>query len=159
MKYPQKLSARAVKDLDALEKTTRRRVIDRIAVLADSPYDPRFSIKLTDQGGLRRSRVGGWRIIFLVDDDAKELIILTIARRGSATSFTSMNFKPWQSPFLTRVRGSESRCKLSLAPAVSTVLAGSPRRALNLTTLLQLTDNPNCGFICARPSCVCPPKH
>jgi mRNA interferase RelE/StbE len=73
VKYPQKLSARAVKDLDSL---------DRIAQLADAPYNPKLSIKLTNQGGLRRSRVAGWRIIFLVDDRAKELSVVTIERRG-----------------------------------------------------------------------------
>lgn len=82
MKYDQKLSARAVKDLDGLDNKTRKRMLDRIAELADSPYDPKFSIKLTNQGGLRRSRVGGWRIIFLVNDEAKELSVVTIERRG-----------------------------------------------------------------------------
>jgi hypothetical protein len=32
---------------------------DRIAELADAPYDPKLFIKLTSQGGLRRSRVAG----------------------------------------------------------------------------------------------------
>jgi mRNA interferase RelE/StbE len=82
VKYAQKLSARAVKDLDALDNKTRKRMLDRIAELADLPYDPKFSIKLTNQGGLRRSRVGGWRIIFLVSDEAKELSVVTIERRG-----------------------------------------------------------------------------
>ena len=73
MKYAQKLSARSVKDLDALDDKTKKRMLGRIAELADAPYEPRLSIKLTNQGGLRRSRVAGWRIIFLVDDQAKEL--------------------------------------------------------------------------------------
>lgn len=82
MKYAQKLSARAVKDLDALDDRTKKRMLNRIAQLADAPYDPKLSIKLTNQGGLRRSRVAGWRIIFLVDDQAKELSVVTIERRG-----------------------------------------------------------------------------
>lgn len=82
MKYAQRLSARAVKDLDALDDKTKKRMLDRIAELADAPYDPKFSIKLTNQGGLRRSRVAGWRIIFLVDGSAKELTVVTIERRG-----------------------------------------------------------------------------
>jgi mRNA interferase RelE/StbE len=57
-------------------------MLDRIAELADAPYDPKLSIKLTNQGGLRRSRVGGWRIIFLVNDKAKELSVVMIERRG-----------------------------------------------------------------------------
>ena len=82
MKYTQKLSARAVKDLDALDNKTKRRMLDRIAELAGAPYDPKLSLKLTNQGGLRRSRVAGWRIIFLVDDKVRTLTVVTIERRG-----------------------------------------------------------------------------
>jgi mRNA interferase RelE/StbE len=82
VKYAQRLSARAVKDLDALDDKLKKRMLGRIAELADAPYDPKLSIKLTNQGGLRRSRVAGWRIIFLVDDKAKTLSVVTIERRG-----------------------------------------------------------------------------
>jgi mRNA interferase RelE/StbE len=82
VKYSQKLSARAVKDLDALDNKTKRRMLDRIAELAGAPYDPKLSLKLTNQGGLRRSRVAGWRIIFLVDDKVRTLTVVTIERRG-----------------------------------------------------------------------------
>lgn len=82
MKYAEKLSARAAKDLDALDDKLKKRMLDRIAELAEAPYDPKLSIKLTNQGGLRRSRVAGWRIIFLVDDKAKTLSVVTIERRG-----------------------------------------------------------------------------
>jgi len=82
VRYAQKLSARAVKDLDVLDNKTRKRMLDGIAELADSPYNPKFSIKLTNQGGLRRSRVGAWRIIFLDDDKATELSVVTIERRS-----------------------------------------------------------------------------
>ena len=82
MNYSQKLSSRAIKDLDSLDDKTKKRMLDRIAELADAPYDPKLSIKLTNQGGLRRSRVAGWRIIFLVDDETKTLSVVTIERRG-----------------------------------------------------------------------------
>jgi mRNA interferase RelE/StbE len=82
VKYAEKLSARAVKDLDAFDDKTKKRMLDRIEELAGAPYDPKFSVKLTNQGGLRRSRVAGWRIIFLVDDKAKELTVVTVERRG-----------------------------------------------------------------------------
>ncbi len=82
MNYSQRLSSRAIKDLDSLDDKTRKRMLQRIAELADAPYDPKFSIKLTNQGGLRRSRVAGWRIIFLVDDETKTLSVVTIERRG-----------------------------------------------------------------------------
>jgi mRNA interferase RelE/StbE len=82
VRYAQRLSARAAKDLDALDDKTKKRMLDRIAELADAPYDPKLSIKLTNQGGLRRSRVAGWRIIFLVDDKARTLTVVMIDRRG-----------------------------------------------------------------------------
>jgi mRNA-degrading endonuclease RelE of RelBE toxin-antitoxin system len=40
--YAQTLSARAIKDLDALDNKTKKRMLDRIAELADAPYDPGF---------------------------------------------------------------------------------------------------------------------
>jgi mRNA-degrading endonuclease RelE of RelBE toxin-antitoxin system len=46
VKYAPKLSARAVKDLDALDGKTQKRMLDRIAELADAPYDPKLSIFL-----------------------------------------------------------------------------------------------------------------
>jgi hypothetical protein len=59
VKYAQLLSARAVKDLDGLDDKTKKRMLGRIEELADAPYDPKLSIKLTNQGGLRRSPVAG----------------------------------------------------------------------------------------------------
>lgn len=82
MRYQQKLSARAVKDLDGLDDQTKRRILDRIGKVADAPYDPRLSARLSNQGGLRKSRVGGWRIIFLADDEAKVISVVTVERRG-----------------------------------------------------------------------------
>jgi mRNA interferase RelE/StbE len=82
VKYSQQLSARAIKDLDALDGKTKKRMLHRIAELADAPYDPKLSIKLTNQGGLRRSRVAGWRIIFLVDEKIKTLFVVTVERWG-----------------------------------------------------------------------------
>ena len=52
MNYSQKLSSRAIKDLDSVDDKTKKRMLDRIAELADVPYDPKLSIKLTNQGGI-----------------------------------------------------------------------------------------------------------
>jgi len=60
VKYAQNLSAHAVKDLDALDDKTKKRMLNRIAELADAPYDPKLSIK-ADQ--LRRAaKVAGSRV-------------------------------------------------------------------------------------------------
>jgi mRNA interferase RelE/StbE len=57
-------------------------MIKRLEGLGEVPRDPRLSSLLTSQGGLRRSRVGGWRIIFSVDEERKTVDVMTIERRG-----------------------------------------------------------------------------
>ncbi len=54
----------------------------RLEQLAQDPHNARFSMPLTHQGALRRSRVGGWRIIFTVDDEDRLLNVVMIERRG-----------------------------------------------------------------------------
>jgi mRNA interferase RelE/StbE len=77
-----RLSNRAAKDLDRLNRQTQERMVKRLEQIGEAPQDPRFSSTLTGQGGLRRSRVGGWRIIFTVDEEDKAVNVLTIERRG-----------------------------------------------------------------------------
>ena len=45
--------------------------------LADQEVAP-----LTERTGVRKSRVGGWRILFIVDRDAKVLYVVTVDTRG-----------------------------------------------------------------------------
>ena len=82
MRYPVVLSNRAAKDLDRLNRNTQQRVVRRLQELADAPFDPRLSSPLTSAGGLRKSRVGGWRIIFLVNEESTSLEVVTVQRRG-----------------------------------------------------------------------------
>jgi mRNA interferase RelE/StbE len=80
--YEVHLSDRAAKDLDRLDRVVQQRMIKRLEQIGEAPQDPRFSSMLTSQGDLRRSRVGGWRIIFAVDEKSKSVNIVTIDRRG-----------------------------------------------------------------------------
>ena len=82
MSYQVRLSNRAAKDLDRLNRVTQERILNRLDQLAEAPRDPRFSNLLTNRGGLRRSRVGGWRIIFSVDENTTTVDVVTIERRG-----------------------------------------------------------------------------
>lgn len=82
MNYEVRLSRRAAKDLDGLSRDTRNRNLHRLEQLAMAPLEPRFSSRLTNQGGLRKSRVGGWLIIFAVDEENKVLNLVTVERRG-----------------------------------------------------------------------------
>jgi mRNA interferase RelE/StbE len=72
----------AEKVLDRLDRPTERRIRQRIVLLAEDPFDPRLSATLTEREGLRKSRVGGWRILFTVDRTTKVMYVLTVDTRG-----------------------------------------------------------------------------
>lgn len=59
-----------------------QRIRARFLQLAEDPFDPRLSAQLADRAGVRKSRVGGWRILFTVDRDAKVLSVVTVDTRG-----------------------------------------------------------------------------
>jgi mRNA interferase RelE/StbE len=82
VKYRVELSDRVARDLDRLGRDVQERMMRRLEQLAQDPYDARLSGPLTNQGDLRRSRVGGWRLIFRIDDAARLLHVVTIERRG-----------------------------------------------------------------------------
>jgi mRNA interferase RelE/StbE len=72
----------AEKILDRLDRPTEQRVRARFVQLAVDPFDSRLSAPLADRPGIRKSRVGGWRILFTVDREAKVIYILTADTRG-----------------------------------------------------------------------------
>jgi mRNA interferase RelE/StbE len=80
--YRVELSDRARKDFNCLDRNLQRRIGARIDELAHTPHDSRISGTLTGAGVLRKSRVGGWRIIFTVDDERRVVSLVTIERRG-----------------------------------------------------------------------------
>jgi mRNA interferase RelE/StbE len=82
VKYRVELSNRAARDLDRLSRDTQSRMIQRLDQLAEDPHHPRLSGRLQNRGDLRKSRVGGWRIIFTVQEEARVVNVVTIERRG-----------------------------------------------------------------------------
>jgi mRNA interferase RelE/StbE len=72
----------AAKILDRLDRPAEQRIRTRFIQLAIDPFDPRLSAPLADRGGIRKSRVGGWRVLFTVDREAKVIHILSIDTRG-----------------------------------------------------------------------------
>jgi mRNA interferase RelE/StbE len=72
----------AEKILDRLDRPMEQRVRARLVHLAVDPFDPRLSAPLADRPGIRKSRVGGWRILFTVDREAKTIYVLTVDTRG-----------------------------------------------------------------------------
>jgi mRNA-degrading endonuclease RelE of RelBE toxin-antitoxin system len=76
------LSDRAARDLDKLSRDVCERMMRRLEQIAEDPFDARLTAVLTGQAALRKSPVGGWRIIFTVDTTRKTVSIVTIERRG-----------------------------------------------------------------------------
>jgi len=68
--------------LDRVDRPTELRIRTRLKQLAEDPFDPRLSSPLTERFGVRKSRVGGWRVLFTVDREAKVLYIITVDTRG-----------------------------------------------------------------------------
>ena len=82
MRFRVSVAHEAEKILDRLDRPTELRVRARFVQLADDPFDPRLSAPLADRPGIRKSRVGGWRILFTVDREAKTVYILSVDTRG-----------------------------------------------------------------------------
>ncbi len=82
MNYRVSVSHEAEKVLDRLDRPSERRIRARFVQLGDDPFDPRLSAPLTERAGVRKSRVGGWRILFAVDRDAMVVNVVTVDTRG-----------------------------------------------------------------------------
>ena len=68
------------KDLRSLPKPAIERVVNRMELLADDPF-PRQALKLQGGEQLYRLRVGDYRIVYAVDQDAKEVIVHYVRHR------------------------------------------------------------------------------
>jgi mRNA interferase RelE/StbE len=65
-----------------MDAKLRDRFLCRFRQLSEDPFDPRLSSPLTERTGVRKSRVGGWRILFTVNCDTKILYVATVDTRG-----------------------------------------------------------------------------
>ena len=84
MTFTVEFSDEARKDFKRLDESRKRLIAARIEELAQNPYDPRISGRLESLEGLRKSRVGDRRIIFVVNQTARVIEIVTIRPRGQA---------------------------------------------------------------------------
>ncbi len=78
------ISKGAEKAIKVCDSQTRRRFSIRFKELAQDPYDPRISGPVKEGEGLRKSRIGKWRIFYEVDKVTRMIIILHIKSRGEA---------------------------------------------------------------------------
>lgn len=69
----------AAKELEAVSQKERRRIVARIEALAANPRPPRCE-KLSGEEKYR-VRHGGYRVVYGIDDERKEILIVKIGHR------------------------------------------------------------------------------
>jgi mRNA-degrading endonuclease RelE of RelBE toxin-antitoxin system len=80
--YRVSVSHETEKVLDRIDRPLERRLRAPFVQLGNEPFDPRLSAPLTERSGVRKSRVGGRRILFTVDRDAMVVNVVTVDTRG-----------------------------------------------------------------------------
>lgn len=73
------LGTKAKKYYQALDKTTRRRILEKLESIAADPFHLGLAKPIFDEG-LMRTRVGGYRVLYEVKSDA--IIVSAIGSRG-----------------------------------------------------------------------------
>ncbi|MBI2756335.1 MAG: type II toxin-antitoxin system RelE/ParE family toxin [Chloroflexi bacterium] len=81
MTYTVRLARQAERYLERLPQDVQRRMLERLGQLAHDPYGVNTK-PLQGALGRRSSRVGGWRILFRVDEEASEVDVSDIGPRG-----------------------------------------------------------------------------
>jgi mRNA interferase RelE/StbE len=79
-KYSVEIKQSARKELDALDDLPFARIDRKILALSDNPR-PSGCKKLRGYKDLWRIRVGDWRVVYIVNDDAKIVAVTRIAHR------------------------------------------------------------------------------
>ncbi|MEW6659948.1 MAG: type II toxin-antitoxin system RelE/ParE family toxin [Thermodesulfobacteriota bacterium] len=82
MSYHILLNRQARKELQRIDRTTEKRINERLEKLSRDPFSTRLSNPLTTISGVRYSRVGDWRIIYRIDESKAALEVLAIRPRG-----------------------------------------------------------------------------
>jgi mRNA interferase RelE/StbE len=80
MAYQLEVKRSAVKDMRHLPKDVQQRAIDAINTLAEIPI-PMGATKLVGHDTLYRIRLGDWRIVYDVDEEAETITILAVKHR------------------------------------------------------------------------------
>ena len=80
VKYSLEIKQSAQRELDALNNTLFFRIDRKILALADNPR-PSGCKKLRGYQDHWRVRVGDWRLVYIIDDRAKQVTIPRVAHR------------------------------------------------------------------------------
>ncbi|MBI4491454.1 MAG: type II toxin-antitoxin system RelE/ParE family toxin [Chloroflexi bacterium] len=81
MSYQVRIARQAERYLQRLPRPIQERMLRRLQQIAEDPYGPHTK-PLEGLSGRRAARVGGWRIIFAVDDEARRVDVSDIGPRG-----------------------------------------------------------------------------
>ena len=68
------------KDLDRLSRQMQTRILDRMEALADNPR-PSGAEPIKGHSSHYRVRVGDYRVVYGVDDEARIVTVVTVAHR------------------------------------------------------------------------------
>ena len=82
MVYRVRIRRGAQKQLARIQPAYQRRIIEAIYTLAEDPRPFPQSVKLEGREG-RRLRVGDYRVLYRVDDNQQEVLILEVWHRQS----------------------------------------------------------------------------
>ena len=83
MSYEVKIRSAAQKDLDTIVGQEYAAVAKAISGLEENPRPPK--VKKLAESGLWRVRVKKYRVIYTINDTAKEIIVVRVARRSEDT--------------------------------------------------------------------------
>jgi mRNA interferase RelE/StbE len=82
-KYSLEIKQSAQRELDALDDPLFGRIDAKILALADKPR-PAGCKKLKGHKDQWRIRVGDWRVLYIIDDEAKLVAVTAVAHRRQA---------------------------------------------------------------------------
>lgn len=75
------ITSRAERDLKRLDRPVKNRIVTAISALAADPRPP-GCLKVKSEEGVWRIRAGEWRVGYVVDDKANEVLVVRVAHRS-----------------------------------------------------------------------------
>lgn len=77
-----RFSPKSKNQIARLDRPTKQRILSRLDELCANPFDARLSVELTSRPGVRRSRVGLWRVVYEVYETTRVVYVLVVQPRG-----------------------------------------------------------------------------
>ena len=84
MSYKILFSSKSKKQIKVLEKKLRKRIKEAVTEIGNNPWH-KGTIKIKGYENIRRKRVGKYRILYLINKQRKEILIVKIEKRDEKT--------------------------------------------------------------------------